>query len=111
MFLLTPHERKVLLFVGTLILCGAALKFFNVKANSCSESASVQSRPASIDAFDINTVSQQDLETIPGIGPHIARRIIEYRSQNGEFKTLEDLKKVKGIGDKKLQTIKNYITF
>lgn len=58
---------------------------------------------------NINTASQGDIEVLPGIGPSIASKIIEYRQQNGKFKKLDDLKNVKGIGDAKFNIIKDYV--
>lgn len=58
---------------------------------------------------NINTASQSELETLPGIGAAIATRIIEYREQNGKFNKIEDLQNVKGIGDAKFGEIKEYI--
>ena len=60
--------------------------------------------------ININTATQADLETIDGIGPALAERIIEYRKQNGKFKNIDELKSVKGIGDKKFESIQEKIT-
>lgn len=58
---------------------------------------------------NINTATQTELETLTGIGPSTASKIIEYRKENGSFKTIEDIKNVKGIGDAKYKKIKNDI--
>ena len=58
---------------------------------------------------NINTATQTELEELPGIGPSLARRIVEHRNQNGKFKTIEDIKNVTGIGDSKFEKIKNLI--
>ena len=50
-------------------------------------------------AININTATEAELQTLSGIGPSKAKAIVEYRKQNGNFKTTADIKKVKGIGD------------
>ncbi len=60
--------------------------------------------------ININTADTKDFETLPGIGPTIANRIIEYREQIGRFKNIEDIQNVSGIGEKKYADIKNKIT-
>lgn len=59
---------------------------------------------------NINTASVEELQTISGIGESKAKSIIEYRKNNGLFKSIEDIKNVEGIGDKLYETIKVYIT-
>lgn len=59
---------------------------------------------------NINTALQTELETLPGIGPSIATKIITYRKENGGFKTIEDIKEVSGIGESKFNNIKDLIT-
>lgn len=58
---------------------------------------------------NINKATQTELETLPGIGPAMALRIIEHRDENGNFENIEDIKNVKGIGDAKYENIKNNI--
>lgn len=59
---------------------------------------------------NINTATQNELDELPGIGPAIAQRIIEYREENGNFQKIEDLQNVKGIGDAKYEEIKESVT-
>ena len=59
---------------------------------------------------NINEAMQTELEQLPGIGPSLATRIIEYREQNGKFNNVEDLQNVKGIGDAKFNDIKDKVT-
>ncbi len=60
-------------------------------------------------SVDINTANYEEIQTLPGIGPILAKRIIEYRENYGPFLEPEDLIKVKGIGRKKLERIKEFI--
>ncbi len=59
---------------------------------------------------NINTATAAELDALPGIGATYAQRIVDYRTQNGPFKKIEDLKKVRGIGDALFEQIKNLIT-
>ena len=62
-----------------------------------------------INIVNINTATQTELETLPGIGPSIALKIIKYREENGKFSNVEDIKNVSGIGDSKYEAINDYI--
>lgn len=64
----------------------------------------------SIGVVNINTATQTELETLPGIGPSIALKIINYRNENGRFSSIEEIKNVSGIGDSKFEALKKYIT-
>ena len=58
---------------------------------------------------NINTANQTELETLQGIGPSTAQKIIDYRKKNGKFESIEDVQNVKGIGDGKFEDIKDNI--
>ena len=62
-----------------------------------------------IKKVNINSANQEELETLPGVGPALAVRIIEYRNSNGKFEKVEDVQNVKGIGDSKFTNIKEHI--
>ena len=57
----------------------------------------------------LNSASQKELESLPGIGPITARRIILYREQNGRFQAIQELMNIKGIGEKTIQKLSNYL--
>lgn len=60
--------------------------------------------------LNLNTATAEQLEALPGIGPELAQRILEYRTQHGPFKNVEGLSNVKGIAEGKLAKIRDKIT-
>lgn len=60
--------------------------------------------------INLNTATASQLDTLPGIGPAYASRIIEYRSSNGGFKDIAEIQNIKGIGPKTFEKIKELIT-
>ncbi len=62
------------------------------------------------DLVNINTASAEELDNLPGIGPTIAQRIVEYREANGSFQTIDDLMNVSGIGPSTFENIKELIS-
>jgi len=60
--------------------------------------------------ININSASASQLDSLPGIGPAYAGRIIDYREANGGFKTIEEIENIKGIGPKTFQKLKDLIT-
>lgn len=63
-----------------------------------------------IAAVNINTATKEELDVLPGIGPVKAQAIVDYRKANGPFKSVDDLKKVNGIGDATFDKLKGDIT-
>jgi competence protein ComEA len=59
--------------------------------------------------LDLNRAAAEDLESLPGIGAVLAQRVIAYRKSVGGFQTVDDLRKVKGIGSKKFDRIKHSV--
>ena len=69
-----------------------------------------QNSSGSSDLVNINTADAEKLATLKGIGPALAQRIIDYREQNGAFKSIDEIKNVRGIGQKKFDAFKDKIT-
>jgi comEA protein len=66
--------------------------------------------PAPKGRVNINTAPASELESLPRIGPKVAQRIIDFRTKNGNFKKVEEIMKVQGIGEKVFEQIKDLIT-
>lgn len=79
----------------------------NAVSNSTQSSAGTSSAQGG--KININSASKEELKTIPGIGDVTAQKIIEYREKNGNFSTVEDLKKIDRIGEKTLDKMKDKI--
>ncbi|MEK7236202.1 MAG: helix-hairpin-helix domain-containing protein [Nitrospirota bacterium] len=60
--------------------------------------------------LDLNRATEQDFDALPGIGPKLAERIVEYRQSVGAFHSLDELRAVKGIGKKKFERIRPLVT-
>ena len=91
---------------------GISNSSYSVLANGVSGDFSENSKNSylgKIDKVNINTATQTELETLPGIGPSLALKIINYRKENGNFSNIEEIKNVSGIGDSKFEDIKSYI--
>lgn len=85
-----------------MVLLGAVTLNANAArhARAAAESTAAASQPVNINIADVKT-----LMTIKGVGQKRAQAIIDYRTQNGPFKSVDDLEKVKGVGAKRLATL------
>lgn len=63
----------------------------------------------SLEPISLNSATYEELLAVSGIGPVLARRILDYRKEHGSFKTIEELNNIKGIGPKTLQKLKPYL--
>lgn len=73
------------------------------------EQSMVQEESVITGPLDLNLATAEQLEALPGIGSVLAQRILSYRAEIGGFHTVEELKNVEGIGDKKFEAIQNLI--
>ena len=67
-------------------------------------------KPAPTGKVNINTASAEQLTTLPGVGPKLAARILEYRQKSGAFKSVSELMNVRGVGEKNLKKIEQYLS-
>ncbi|MDY0297611.1 MAG: ComEA family DNA-binding protein [Acidobacteriota bacterium] len=91
----TKQILVMVLLAGVLLVSGMPLLEASTESNS---------------KVNINTADLKQLQTLPRIGEKVAQRIIDYRKKNGPFKRVEDLLKVKGIGEKTFLRFKDRIT-
>ena len=90
--------------VALFVLMGAA------SASADQTPAQPQAAQPAAALVNLNTATQAELEKLPGVGPAMAKTIIEYRQKNGGFKKVEELMNVKGIGEKSFLKLKTLVT-
>lgn len=79
-------------------------------SETATETAVLPRSRAAEEKVNINTATSEELQTLPGIGPTLAQRIIDYRNEHGPFSNLLELTNVKGIGLERLNKILDYAT-
>ena len=103
-----------LLLGWTVLFCMALLVYFGhesrmeerVRTTAPVEMPAVET----ISFVDLNTAAEEELETLPGIGQTLAKRIVAYREANGAFTAIEEIMEVSGIGESRFEQIKGLIT-
>jgi len=100
-------SKLLILIVALTFFCSFCMVLSSFAAEKAAEP--VPEKPALSGKININAATVEQLEMLPRIGTKTAQSIIEYRTQNGPFKKVEDLTNVKGIGVKTLDELKSYI--
>ena len=103
MFSFTKEEKKVVLFLAAVALLGLGINF-TLKVNT--QIKRIVKPQVDLVMIDINKITLEDLSSHKIISKQLAQNIIEYRSAHGPFKRFEDLNEVKGIGDYRLNKLK-----
>ena len=112
MFNLSSQEKAIIAFLSIALLVGSLVHYYKIKSLDSSQYTPtvIEKRIISSKIIDINTAGVKDLIRLKGIGPVIAGQIILYRDKYGSFTSKEDIMKVKGIGPKTFNKIKDSIS-
>lgn len=103
--------RKQVAKIDSLKMLGPGKTPGDVRGSANRGTRAPQTRPVQKPlAININTAGAEELQKLPKIGPVLAQKIVDYRLRNGDFKTIEELAAVKGIGNATLKKIKPYVT-
>ena len=113
MFNLEKKEKFIILFLTSALLAGLVFRAYQ-KSNQIIDAKirafsyeGVQKEPRKI---NINEADERIIARLDRVGPSLAKRIVEYRNKKGYFRSTEELKKVKGIGDKLFEHIKDEVS-
>ena len=116
---MSKQEKLVIIFLLLCAAVGLGISIYKkthrpqiniVPSDIKKESASLESRILSNRIININTSNEEELTSLPGIGPALAKKIIAYREENGPFSLPEEITNVPGIGKTKYENIKDFIT-
>ena len=120
MFNLTKDEKKIIIFLILSALVGSGINYYKklksrvelkvVSSNLNKDTRDIDALLKESKSVNVNLSNLERLCRLPGIGPALAERIIEYRDKNGPFRNIEDLRNVRGIGGKKFAEIKEFLT-
>ena len=102
---------QVIRMVGVLTLCiGLLCGSVSALAQQAGAGSDTAPKTTASAKINLNSATAEQLASLPGIGPATARLIIEHRTQMGKFNRIEELLNVKGIGEKKFEALKDFLT-
>lgn len=123
-FNFTPQETKALIFLTAALLVGSGITLYKRTHPRFAPELVLEKKEVGVRTeheatlegeekttkINLNQATAAQLELLPYVGPELSRRIVEYRRANGAFQQIEDIMKVRGIGPKTFQRIKDHIT-
>jgi comEA protein len=131
-FIFTPQESKAVIFLVVILLLGSGVTLYKKyhpdfapelllrgewsresKVKVPAKSSTVKENENLIPSegkINLNTATLKELEFLPGIGKELGKRILDYRERQGGFSNIEELQKIKGIGPKTFDKLKNLVS-
>lgn len=131
-FSFTTQESKAIIFLVVVLLIGSGVSLYKkyhpdfapelllrrewskeskiVEPAKSSTIKEVKSLTRSEEKINLNTATLEELESLPGIGKELGKRILDYREKKGGFSTIEELQQIKGIGPKTFEKLKNLVS-
>jgi competence ComEA-like helix-hairpin-helix protein len=120
----TPQETRAILFLLMALLVGSGIILYQRShpgfapeleldkrdVDSPGEIPYLSSSGQEENAIDLNRATADELQLLPGVGPALSKRIVEYREAKGDFARIEDIMQVSGIGPKTFEAIRDYLT-
>ncbi|MEO0080243.1 MAG: ComEA family DNA-binding protein [candidate division WOR-3 bacterium] len=114
---MSSREKTVLLALTVMFLLGAGISLLK-RARVWRQAERTQlviqgafdAESSDLRRLDLNRASRYQLEALPGIGPVIASRIIQYRQQHGGFRSVTELRRISGIGPKRFNLLKELVS-
>ena len=88
------------------VACLALIALLGATASAAAPAGKEESNSGPV---DLNTASREQLMQVKGIGPALADRIVEFRKEHGPFRRVEDILKVRGVGEKSLEKLRPYL--
>ena len=121
MFTFNRNEQIILLLLCCVLIVGIVIRYldskdpdripdFEVRKDAVEVPSPKESVSPVRELIDINRATAKEFERLPRIGPQIAGRIVAYREENGAFKRVDDITKVRGIGPKTLERLRPHLT-
>ncbi len=110
MFHFTKQERIVLISLGSVLLFGSALHYSYQRNSRVRDFLSFTDSEKVYYKINPNHATLEELLRVPYLGEKVAQQIIDYREQKGPFADLEDIRWLKGVGPRKFEKIRKYLT-
>ncbi|HKY32077.1 MAG TPA: helix-hairpin-helix domain-containing protein [Candidatus Polarisedimenticolia bacterium] len=104
------HCSRMVTAARRLLLAAAVASALPLPAGESGPWAAAEAKQEAAGAVDINSATVEELMSVPGIGPSLAQRIVEFREKNGPYKSVDELLKVQGIGEKSLAKIRDKLS-